>query len=86
MSRTLLHNRASMQQTKAQMCQIFSGRVRAMTDGVTDQALADAVSVSVRAVRYWRGGSRMPPATILARLAAHLNTSMDYLVGRRDDP
>ena len=54
--------------------------------GVTLAQLGDSVGVSLRAMKYYAGGEREPSMSTLIALADYFNVSLDYLVGRSDDP
>lgn len=57
--------------------------------GLTKQAVADAIGMKRESyVRYERdsGDSRAPHIDKLIALADFYNVSLDYLVGRSDDP
>ena len=49
--------------------------------GLTQNALAEALGVSDRAVSRWERGAAAPDVTLLARLALVLQTSADALLG-----
>lgn len=48
--------------------------------------IADKVGISVMAYYRYETGERIPNATILIALADFFKVSLDYLVGRSDDP
>lgn len=50
----------------------------------TYSALADAIGVSVRALKYYSAGEREAPMSVLIALADFFDVSLDYLVGRSD--
>lgn len=52
----------------------------------TKQALGNAIGVSRPAVSQFANGSNLPSIEKLAAIADHFNVSIDYLVGRADDP
>ncbi len=53
---------------------------------VSQQELSDLLGVSTRAWRFYEAGDREPNITGLIALADYFNVSLDYLVGRSDDP
>ncbi len=53
---------------------------------VSYQALADVLKVSKKSVSEWATGRVDPEAESLVRLADFLNVSVDYLLGRVDEP
>lgn len=48
--------------------------------------IADKAGISVMAYYRYETGERIPNAVILIALANLFNVSLDYLVGRSDDP
>lgn len=48
--------------------------------GITQTALAAAVGVSSRAVKYWEHGERTPNLASLLALAHYFNVSTEYLL------
>lgn len=54
--------------------------------GMTQNELAEILSMSVRAIAAWESGERKPPIDKLVRLADYYNVSTDYLLGRTDNP
>lgn len=55
--------------------------------GVKNNALAEAIGKqSSQAISGYRQGNREPDIETLKRIANELNTSIDYLVGRINDP
>lgn len=48
--------------------------------------IAQAVGLSLRAYQYYERGERHPTANTLIALADYFDVSLDYLVGRSDDP
>lgn len=49
--------------------------------GLTQQALAEKLSISFQAISKWENGTSCPDVTLLPRLAAVLNVSIDSLLG-----
>lgn len=53
-------------------------------EGITRAELALKLNVSVRLISYWENGERECSFDVLVALADILNTSTDYLLGRKD--
>ena len=67
---------------------VFSERLAALrlSRKVSMANLGDAVSVSDEAIRLLERGKRSPSFEVLLSLADYFDVSLDYLVGRSDDP
>lgn len=50
------------------------------------QDIAKDNNISLRTYRYYEKGERQPSADVLEKLADYFEVSIDYLVGRSDDP
>ena len=48
--------------------------------------LANQVGLSLRTYQYYERGERPPTAPVIITLADYLNCSVDYLLGRTDNP
>ena len=48
--------------------------------------IAAAAGLSLRGYQYYEKGQKEPTLSVLLRLADYFDVSMDYLVGRSDDP
>lgn len=48
--------------------------------------IAAAIGLSLRAYQYYEKGQKEPTLSALVRLADFFEVSLDYLVGRSDDP
>lgn len=48
--------------------------------------IAAAIGLSLRAYQYYEKGQKEPTLSVLIRLADFFDVSLDYLVGRSDDP
>lgn len=48
--------------------------------------IAAAIGLSLRAYQYYEKGQKEPTLSVLVRLADFFEVSLDYLVGRSDDP
>lgn len=53
---------------------------------MTKKHIANAIGISVMAYYRYEHGERKPTSDILIALANHFCVSIDYLVGRNDDP
>ena len=54
--------------------------------GVSLAALGEYLGVTDEAVRLLEKGKRSPSFEVLCALADYFNVSLDYLVGRSEDP
>lgn len=52
--------------------------------GLTRQAVADAIEISVRTYQRYENSEREPTASVLSALADFYDVSIDYLTGRTD--
>lgn len=50
------------------------------------KTIASDIGVSLRAYQYYERGEREPTVTILVALADYFDVSIDYLVGRTNNP
>ncbi|UOF90841.1 helix-turn-helix domain-containing protein [Fodinisporobacter ferrooxydans] len=66
----------------------FSERMTELfeTRNVTKRALSQAVDVSERMIQYYVTGKKSPTMETLIALADYFQVSLDYLVGRSDEP
>lgn len=48
--------------------------------------IAEAIDITVRNYQRYEKGEQQPTLPILVRLADYFDVSLDYLVGRSDDP
>lgn len=53
---------------------------------VLQKDIAKAVGLSLRTYQRYEYGEREPTASVLIAIADFFNVSIDYLVGRSDDP
>lgn len=53
---------------------------------VPQKNIAEYLKVSVRAYQYYESGTIYPDFCGLIKLADYFSVSLDYLVGRSDDP
>lgn len=69
------------------MCTIAAGLRRARTaQGRTQLQVAEAVGMRYQAYQRYERGTVSPSGEILIALADFYGVSLDYLVGRSDDP
>lgn len=54
--------------------------------GITQSKLAEDTSISTGNISDWKKGRSMPSAIKLDELATYFNCSVDYLLGRTDEP
>ncbi len=54
--------------------------------GKTQQEMADFLGVKIRVYQYYESGGRKPTLDNLIVLADYFDVSLDYLVGRTDNP
>lgn len=57
-----------------------------MSRSITQKEAAEAAGVAVRVFQSYEYGKVVPTATVLISLADYFDVSLDYLVGRSDDP
>ena len=67
---------------------IFSDRLKCLRErrGDTLAEVAAALSVSRQSIHQWEKTETFPNADKLAALADYLDVSVDYLLGRTDNP
>lgn len=53
---------------------------------LTQKQLSEYLHISPRTYSHYENGTRNIPVDMLIRLANYYHTSVDYLVGRTDDP
>ena len=68
--------------------EIFSHRIKQlrMAKKVSSQTLADAIGISRPAISRFEHALDFPHVITLCALADFFDVSLDYLVGRSDDP
>ena len=54
--------------------------------GLTLSAIASSINASLRTIKYYSSGEREPSMSTLIALADLFDVSLDYLVGRSDEP
>jgi len=67
---------------------IFSMRFNTIKDEqkVTMVDVAKALNITKQSVHKWTTGENIPSSDTLIALADYFNVSLDYLVGRSDNP
>ncbi|MCI8477113.1 MAG: helix-turn-helix transcriptional regulator [Oscillospiraceae bacterium] len=67
---------------------IFSERLISVrkSRNIPAKAVADALGLSKAAISQFESGKNAPSSAVLLALADFFNISLDYLVGRSDDP
>lgn len=53
---------------------------------LTQKQVGEAISVPQRTYAYYESGQRMVPPQVLCALADFYNVSVDYILGRVDEP
>lgn len=73
---------------KPERAAVFAARLRQarQAKGLSQAALAEAVGTRQSQISRIESGRRLPDSETLCRLADALESTMDYLVGRVDDP
>lgn len=69
----------------------FNGFVKRFNElvksrGLMRKTIVDDCKISDRALRYYTHGQRPMPIDVAITLADYFDVSLDYLVGRSDDP
>ena len=67
---------------------MFGKRLKKLREqaGLFQEAVADAVGTSSRNIGYYENMDRRPNPEMLIKLANFYNVSVDYLLGRSDNP
>lgn len=67
---------------------LMGKRIRAArrSKNITSDALAEQVNIAVESLWHIENGARKTSLTTLVKIAAVLDVSLDYLVGRSDSP
>lgn len=67
---------------------VFSQRIKQLKaeKGALQKNIAEYINVSTRAYQYYERDEREPTLSVLIALADYFNVSIDYLVGRTDNP
>lgn len=70
------------------MKELFAQRFSDLREksGATYPELSKETGVSIRALKYYATKEREPSMSVLIALADFFDVSLDYLVGRSDDP
>ena len=66
----------------------FSERLKTMSadSGKRQKDIADAMGITSRAYLYYETGTKEPTLSKIVALADYFDVSIDYLVGRTDNP
>ena len=66
----------------------FSQRIRDIRKGLrmSQEKFGELAGVSQRTVAFWEAGDRTPSYDVLVDIANQLDVSVDYLLGRSDEP
>lgn len=66
----------------------FVDRLKALrkSNSVTQVILAKALGITDRGYRKYESGENEPTLSVLVALADYFDVSLDYLVGRSDEP
>ena len=69
------------------MCELSAQfkKVR-LEKGLTQKQVAAALGITEQAYQRYEYGKTVPSALVLIALADYFNVSLDYLVGRSNDP
>jgi len=67
---------------------IFSQRLNRLRQAknISHEKLANELGLTRATVSHWENGLRLPSLEIATALADFFDVSLDYLVGRSDDP
>lgn len=67
---------------------IFQNRLKELrtSKGASQLAIATVLGITDRGYRKYESGTSEPTLSILVALADYFDVSLDYLVGRSDDP
>ena len=66
----------------------FSERLKELRKSkkINQTILANAVNLNIKQIQRYEGGSNEPTLSVLIARADYFDVSLDYLVGRSDDP
>ena len=66
----------------------FSERLKELRKSkkINQTILANAVNLNIKQIQRYEGGSNEPTLSVLIALADYFDVSLDYLVGRSNDP
>lgn len=67
---------------------LFKDRLKALRTArrITQKEMGEYPGISTRAYQYYEGGERYPDFEGLLALADYFQVSLDYLVGRSEEP
>lgn len=68
--------------------EVFSQRLNKLRQikNISHEKLAAELGLTRTTVSHWENGLRLPSLEVAAELAGFFNVSLDYLIGRSDDP
>ena len=66
----------------------FGNRIKSLrlSRSMTQEQLAQKLGVSAQAVSRWETGATYPDITMLPMIADFFDVSMDYIMGRTENP
>lgn len=56
------------------------------TKNIDAKTLSETLRIGKNSITYWRKNENLPSGDILIKLADYFGVSIDYLVGRTDNP
>ena len=56
------------------------------SNNILQKDIAKSINLSLRSYQRYEYGEREPTSSVLIKLADYFDVSLDYLVGRSDDP
>jgi transcriptional regulator with XRE-family HTH domain len=67
---------------------VFSQRLNKLRQkkNISHEKLANELGLTRTTISHWENGIRLPSLETAAALADYFDVSLDYLVGRSDDP
>lgn len=73
---------------KIKVCRIFASRFKEKREEqkLTLSKISDILGISRQSVVYYAMGDRIPTTMVLLQLSELLDTSIDYLVDKSDNP
>ena len=67
---------------------LFGQRLKSLrkTNGLTLEQFGAAFDTTKQTTSRWESGDRLPPLPLVFEIAKYFDVSIDYLVGRTDNP
>lgn len=67
---------------------LFSERLYRLrkSANISHEKLAEELGLTRTTISHWENGKRLPSLDVIASLADYFDVSIDYLVGRSDNP